>query len=751
MSNYIWLIGENNSKTANNNSYYFWKKIVNKNDGIDKYFVLFSNKENRRLYKTLSDSEKKFVIWKNSYKHYKMYFDADMFFVTLSYKDIMPESLLVKDIKLKVKKPVVYLQHGTMGIKKIGYTGKAYNNNMFRFCIYNNKIRETFKKENDFKDYQLYYAKYHPRYMELLKREEEHKKKNQILYFLTWREYFGKNTETEIFIRNIRKIVESNELKEYLERTDITLKICVHAFFDDEILKGIYPIINSKKIIIEKQQKVNVMDELAKSKLLITDYSSIGFDFTFLNKPVILFQPDRDNYLLKREIYCTEEELEENSIRSVKELISRIINEKYSINNFFKSRLPDTIDYQYVREGKHIDKMYNYFSEIQKNKITFMGYNFFGVGGTVNATRALTEGLLESGYLVELLSLKKTKKPQNMPYGLNVNYIFYEKTKSLKEKIERNLHRFKKNYSYLKFDANMNSLHPYCGFVLSKKMKNIKTNTLISTRESLHLFLNDCISQNVKKKIYFFHCSSDNVEVLFPGVMNKIKKFKIHKAIFVTEKNRQAFKDQHQYDNYDKYAVIGNALEQYKIINIEEIQAIEKKKTYRGIYLLRISKDRVEDLKNLINFGIYLKNNNVKNFVLDVFGTGDYVEQFLDELEENDVMDVINYRGLTINPTEELRKHDVMVDLSLNHSFGMTYIEAILNGKKVFCMKNPGSLEVMVNIPNSYIESFEDLHEKINHLDEVSKEELMENYKKIEEKYSRKTVTDKFIKFMEEE
>ena len=127
------------------------------------------------------------------------------------------------------------------------------------------------------------------------------------------------------------------------------------------------------------------------------------------------------------------------------------------------------------------------------------------------------------------------------------------------------------------------------------------------------------------------------------------------------------------------------------------------------------------------------------------------VEQFLDELEENDVMDVINYRGLTTNPTDELRKHDVMVDLSLNHSFGMTYIEAILNGKKVFCMKNPGSLEVMENIPNSYIESFEDLYERLNHLDEISKEELMENYKKIDEKYSRKAVTDKFIKFMEEE
>ena len=282
-------------------------------------------------------------------------------------------------------------------------------------------------------------------------------------------------------------------------------------------------------------------------------------------------------------------------------------------------------------------------------------------------------------------------------------------------------------------------------------MQDIKTNTLISTRESLHLFLKDCVSENVKNKIYFFHCADDSINVLYPGLIDKLKQIEIEKAVFVTEQNRQALEQNKDYNNYKKHEIIGNALEQYKIISIDKIEPIEKKKIYRGIYLLRISKDRMEDLQNLVNFGLFLKNNNIKNFILDVYGTGDYVEQFLDELEENDIMDVINYRGLTTNPTEELRQHDVMVDLSLNHSFGMTYIEAILNGKKVFCMKNQGSLEVMKDIPNSYIESFEQLYEQLNNLDKITQEELMENYRKVDEKFSRRVVTDKFIKFMDNE
>ena len=37
---YIWLFGENNGNTMNNNSYYFWKHVVSRNDEIEKYFVV---------------------------------------------------------------------------------------------------------------------------------------------------------------------------------------------------------------------------------------------------------------------------------------------------------------------------------------------------------------------------------------------------------------------------------------------------------------------------------------------------------------------------------------------------------------------------------------------------------------------------------------------------------------------------------------------------------------------------------------
>ena len=66
-----------------------------------------------------------------------------------------------------------------------------------------------------------------------------------------------------------------------------------------------------------------------------SDYG-VGFDFTFLNKPVILFQPDLKEYVKHREMYCTVEELRETNIEKTSELIDIIVNEKYGINPFLR-------------------------------------------------------------------------------------------------------------------------------------------------------------------------------------------------------------------------------------------------------------------------------------------------------------------------------------------------------------------------------------------------------------------------------
>ena len=194
--------------------------------------------------------------------------------------------------------------------------------------------------------------------------------------------------------------------------------------------------------------------------------------------------------------------------------------------------------------------------------------------------------------------------------------------------------------------------------------------------------------------------------------------------------------------------VVGNALTSSSIVQKEDIHKVEKKDVYKGIYLTRISKDRVNDLNNAIQFAKYLKENQIDNIVIDVFGKGDYVDKFADLIYENQIEDYLNYKGLTTNPHEELIKYDFAIDFSLNQSFGMTYIEGILNGLKIFAYHNYGSNEVLKDINDCFIESNLDLVKKINNLPKISKKELVKNYEIITSKYSKEVVSDRFIELV---
>lgn len=753
-TNFIWLIGENLAKTANNNSFYFWRHIVTKNDDIDKYLVLEKNESNEKVYKSLSKECQKFIVWKNSPKHYEIFFKADLFFVALSYKDILPNKLLWKNLSFLITKPLIYLQHGTLAIKEISYKGDCYNNNMFRFVYYNSQIKEIFKEKNHFKDYQLYYGMYPPRYTELVKRHFEYLKTKSngksILWFPTWREYFGKNYQTEIFVMIMKKVLSDKKLAEYLEKTSSEFTVCLHQFFDEEKIEGLKSEVKTDRIKFVHASKTNVLDQLARNDVLITDYSSVGFDFTALNKPVILFQPDLESYLSKRKLYCTIEELENASITKIKELIKAITEESYGINDFFRSRLPESIDYDYILNCGHIERMYNEFAEIQRNKITFIGYNFFGIGGTVFATRSLAEALLEKNYMVELMSLKGFKKQSKMPYGLQLTPLYVDGRRTKSELLKRLIPKWDCFYGNLNYDCSKDYLWPYSNFALEKKLEKIKSKTVVSTRESLHLYLDREISSHVENKIFFFHCPHGLVNELYPVAFEKISKKTIGKAVFVTEKSRVAYKDELNYDNYEQCLVLGNALETSRSVERDEIVVNQKERNgFNGMYLVRVSEERKDDFENLFGFAKYLKERGIEGIAIHIYGNGDYVNEFLNIVYDNELEDYIKYCGETNNPKDEMKKYDAVVDFTLNHSFGMPYIEAILNGKMVYGADNVGSREVLSGIDGCIYTSYEDLLEKIQRFPEITEEQLKANYDKISETYSRRVLADKFIEFIE--
>lgn len=791
---YIWLIGENLSETANNNSFYFWKQSLNHNDEIDKYFVLTNTPRNRMFVKTLTPREQKFICYRNSLQHFNLFLKADIFFVTLSFRDVRPELFLgKKKCDLAIEKPLVYLQHGTLGIKQVGYTGHSYNN-LFRFVYYNPIIKDKLISENKFKDYQLYYGEYLPRYQQLvnLSREKSnnYKQEKQILYFPTWREYFGTNLETEIFVEKIKRFLSDKKLIDYLEINNIKLRVCLHQFFDEKVLPR--DLNNSKNIDIFFAKDIDVMHQIAFSDLCITDYSSIGFDFTLLKKPVILFQPDRKSYLSKRKIYCSEEELIENSVDNVDDLIDIIINQKYGINSFFATRMPKNIDFDYIAKGYHIDRMYFEFRKIQRESILFLGYKFYGIGGTVNATLALAEGLLEQGKLVTLLSLKKddnsTNAGKGFPSELNMQALVWTKSK---RKLDKLVNKFFNRFGSkgdLRYDPSVDLINPYANIGLKNFLKRYNYKTYISTRESLHLYLQKAKHIDIHQKYYFFHTQTKALQELFPGVLDKIKSDDFDNAIFVTEKHQKSLQKDLGFENYKHALVIGNSLtsnrstnrnelltnsnsnlelesskrkisfinmirnklkERTKKVVSESIAIKDTPKIYRGISLLRISNERKSDIDYLIQFALLVKQKGYHNIKLDIYGEGNFKKEFANLIKENKLEDIIFIKGEVKNPKSVIKQHDFLVDFSEIQSFGMIYIEGILNGVPVFSRHNEGADEVLKDLPDCFYNSLEELLDKIINL-KPEANYILHSYDVIAERFSRESVTKKLLDFIHE-
>ena len=735
----------------NNNSWYSFEHLVSNElyPDVQPYFIAKRNKKNRRFVSSLPKKIRERIVWRNSFKHQALYLKADMFIVTLSYRDILPD---IYGDNNRYLKPLIYLQHGTVAIKELQYDQNSYSNSMLRFITYSPTEKALLKQSNGFKDYQLLASVAHPRYKRLALLDNEYKKKNKqdtILWFPTWREHLeGDAAATSSFINNISSVTDSEDLNRFLEDENLTLRICLHQFFDLGVLTKLSRHASSR-IEFMHSNDIDVMQELAKARLLITDYSSLGFDFTFLDKPTLFYQFDRTLYRSQRDIYqdAFDEIKKHNSITG-EQLVKRIISGKWPINTFFKKRLPRNINLAEVIEGKHIEEMFDNIVFAQRNKVVFVGYCFFGRGGTVSATKSMAEGLMDLGYAVELMSLKGLPVPLDAPGGV-IMRCFYVEGRFRSTIVKRLLIPLKRNYSYLKYDSDHRWLIPYTVPALVRFLRSKKAATIVSTRESIHPFLDDAANCKVKNKVFFFHTSPDTLLSHFPGLVDVLRERHFKKAAFVTDSSRLRNEKELGLKNYTKSAVTGNAVRSDHTVNAPDIKAVEEKEVYSCITLARLSSDRLKDIDNIIEFGKYVKSIDDNKVKINIFGAGDAVSYLAEQIDRNDLEDILRYQGLTTEPFDEILEHDCLVDFTENQSFGMIYIESILSGKMCFAIPNTGSKEVLKDIDGALYSSWPELHEKIVGLPSISRTNLVDNYNSISKRYSRTGVARRLSKLLD--
>ena len=183
-----------------------------------------------------------------------------------------------------------------------------------------------------------------------------------IFTMFTWRELKADQNISKHYFKNIFKLINDNSLNSILKENNIILYFCLHHMF--EKYKFLFNI--NKNIKYINQNKI--FECLNNSDLVITDFSSVIFDFIIRKKPYIIYIPDSEDINLQNiysDSYYDKIKLLKNGsifknrFFKTKDTIDKII---YYINNNFVLEPEMKHFYKYINlnKGKNIDNFINY-------------------------------------------------------------------------------------------------------------------------------------------------------------------------------------------------------------------------------------------------------------------------------------------------------------------------------------------------------------------------------------------------------
>lgn len=124
----------------------------------------------------------------------------------------------------------------------------------------------------------------------------------QIVLMPTWRLYLAQNPETvfenTLYFKAFQGLIQDRELTAFLKSKDLKLIFYLH----NEMRKYVASFhTDSENIeIVDTDDKYDIQELLKSSAMLITDYSSVHFDFAYMNKPVVYFQFDQQTFFSRQ-------------------------------------------------------------------------------------------------------------------------------------------------------------------------------------------------------------------------------------------------------------------------------------------------------------------------------------------------------------------------------------------------------------------------------------------------------------------
>jgi len=362
-----WLICERGIE-AQDNAYMLFKYIRTQYPEKKVYYLIDFSKPDYKRVKDFGN-----LICYNSFEHKMALFFASHFISTHGGY-MMPWSYLLFRALFRRKNSVTYvmLNHGVLKDD----VSKTMNKRLtgFDFFMATTKPEKEWLVSNlhfgfSEKDVLLTGAGRYDYFTDSLE-------KRQIVFLPTWRKYLiardldKKNNyclvedfEKTPYFKAIFGFLNNKRLHSLLNENDIRLIFRPHPE-----AQRMCPLLADlpDNIVVATNDNTFLLDLLQESALLITDYSSVAFDFAYMKKPLIYYQFDYNDFLDKHyaKAYFDYEKDGFGLVLDTEEkLIDEIennIKNNFEMNGIYQNRVNNTFAYF---DNKNCERIYNAISE----------------------------------------------------------------------------------------------------------------------------------------------------------------------------------------------------------------------------------------------------------------------------------------------------------------------------------------------------------------------------------------------------
>lgn len=275
---------------ADDNAYHLFRYARTRHDRVKKFFVL--SKKSKQYNKIGNSLEH------GSFKHKLLMLHADKIISSHPYETVINPFWNYKNDQRKLiagllDYKIYFLQHGVT-VGNISSWMSKFDKNLSLIVAAAEREAESFLEEGYNYDESIIQTLGFPRFDNLKNIENK-----QILFIPTWRKNLRGNKAAfinSVYFENINSFLNSSKLRDLMDKGyKIVFKPhqeLVNAIDEenDERYIDLFDIPSDVHVSYDESYQ----DLFNNSSILITDYSSVFYDFAYLKKPIIYYRPVED-------------------------------------------------------------------------------------------------------------------------------------------------------------------------------------------------------------------------------------------------------------------------------------------------------------------------------------------------------------------------------------------------------------------------------------------------------------------------